>query len=263
MDQRAQLIEALSRLSQNCLQVAKLLDELPIIPQPSDIVNINEKLYTTVADLTALIPVTYYKAPSFNIIEGGKVLEITMRKSALRSVSRIKQLHVVYIDHPSEINHWDNIKILKDLDSTDSNYDMILLNECVEFIPHPIQLLSQLKAKICQHGKIFIRFRPWSASHGGFLEQIGNNMPYAHILLKNCGQLSKPVVNIAIRPINTYNTYIAKAGLTVVSMQAHGYNAPLPQKLFEYVINNIWGSISTEDAKRILSVHNVDYLISK
>lgn len=263
MDQRAQLIEAFSRLSQNCMQIAKLLDELPIIPQQSEVVSINDKLYTAAAELSALIPVTRYRAPNLNITEGIKVLEITLHKSSLRTITRIKELHVVYIDRPHEVNHWDNIKILKDLDHTDNNYDMILLNECVEFIPYPINLLTQLKDKINQHGKILIRFRPWSASHGGFLEQVDNNMPYAHILLKDNGQLSKPIVNMVVRPINTYNTYIAKAGLTIVSMQTHGYLAPLPPKLFEYVINNIWGSISVEDAQRILAVHNVDYLLSK
>ena len=264
MDQRAQLIEALSRLSQNCMQVAKLLDEIPIIPQQSEVININDRLYATAAELSALIPVTYYKAPSIGITEGGKVLEIALNKSVLRTITRIKELHVVYLDKPHEVNHWDNIKILKDINHTDHNYDLILLNECVEFISSPIQMLVHLKSQLCHHGKMFIRFRPWSASNGGFLELIGNHMPYAHILLDNNGQLSRPVVNMAIRPINTYNTYIAKAGLTVVSMQAHGYQAPLPPKLFEYVINNLWGgNISAEDAKKILTVHNVDYLLSK
>lgn len=263
MDQRAQLIEALLRLSQNCMQVAKLLDEMPIVPEPSEVVSINEKLYSTAAELEALIPVTCYRPPDFKITEGNKVLEIALRKSALRTITRIKELHIVYLDSPTEINHWDNIKILKGLDHADDDYDLILLNECVEFVPHPINFLLQLKGKINQHGKVFIRFRPWTASHGGFLEQTGCYMPYAHILLNDKNHLSKPVVNLAVRPISTYNQYIAKSGLTIVSMQAHGYHAPLPAKLFDYVIKNIWGSIPTEEARKILTLHNVDYLLCK
>jgi len=261
MEHLAQLIEALHRLSNNALQVAKLIEGIPIIAPPTETVNINPKLTVSVADLTALSTVTCYNAPNCMVQEGNKVLEVALNKSKLQHNARIKSLHLIYEKDPIEVVKWDNIKILQNIDKADVDYDLIFLNEILEFMPNPINFLLSLKQKLEPNGKIFVRFRPWPASHGGFSE---DNIPYGHILLpKEQLKVQHPVVNKITRPIQTYNNYIVEAGLSIISTQIHRYTAPLPEKFFKYVTNNIWGTISEMEAKKLLAIHNIDYLLGK
>jgi hypothetical protein len=241
--------------------MAKLLDEASSLLPEQDVVRINEQLYVDTSELDVLIPITNYKRPTHNISEGTKVLEVCYNQSALSTLTRISSLHIIYIGQPLRIANWDNVKILSGISKADTDYDIIYINESYEFLTEPLNFLIELKNRLACHGKIMARFRPWSASHGGFQELIKNNMPYSHILLQN--QVLPAVLNKTIKPLQTYNSLISKSGLSIVSSQIHRYNAPLPEKLFNFVTQNLWNAISQEEAKKILAIHNVDYLLCR
>lgn len=265
MDKRSQLIEALIQLSHNCNRVAQLLESAQIFTPPDEIVQINKQLYVTVEELTALTPISSYSSPAPPIKSGNKILEVTLNESSLKTSAIINSLHILYLDAPKEPTiMWDNIKIVARIDKIDDDYDIIFINESLEFIPNPINFLIKIKSHLGQNGKVAIRFRPWSASHGGFQALANVYTPYAHILSETYPQLGiKPIVNKAVRPLQTYSSYIAKSGLSIVSNQIHRHNVPIPTKIFGHIISNLWGDIIKEDAYKILAIHNVDYLLCR
>lgn len=266
MDQRSLLIEALTQLSINCNRVAQLLESTPIFQPPDEIVQINKQLNVNAEELATLMPITTYRTPPVPIKEGTKVLEITLNESSLKNCPRIKALHLLYQDTPKESNIlWDNIKILSSVDKIDDDYEIVYINEALEFISDPINFMIKIKSHLGPNGKLFIRFRPWSASHGGYQALANVYTPYAHILTHSAyTQLGiKPIANKVFRPIQTYSNYISKAGFSIISTQIHRSNTSIPPNIFEYICQSLWGDIIREDARKILAIHNVDYLLCK
>jgi hypothetical protein len=243
------------------LKIAKLLENSKVIPPPDEIIQINDRTFVNSTELLSLQSIIAYKRPKPLLdCRYLKVLEFTRNISELKSDTSIKSLHLIYHNYSHDPCKWDNIKILDNINNSDNNYDIIVFNEYLEMIERPINLLTTVRNKLNPNGKIFIRFRPWSASNGGFQEDHNIYLPYAHILTKEFK--AESINNKVVRPLQTYNRYLTESGLSIISQFQHRYHSPLPPRLFEIVCGNLWGSIPREDAARILLIHNVDYLLS-
>lgn len=105
------------------------------------------------------------------------------------SESRIINARKYYEDHPQR----ENIKFvyadIYDVTSEDvGTYDLIMMRDVIEHIPHQEKFMAYVKQFLKPSGKFFLGFPPWYMPFGGH-QQICHNkflskLPYYHILPK-------------------------------------------------------------------------------
>lgn len=258
------LIEALIQLSEQCLTTAKLLESSihEIVPVSETILNISEDHSLTLEDFEAW-PSIHYIAPKPNInIDKCNVLEYNAGLSTPISFSlNIDDIHLISDKFQSTENM--HIKHIAGLDSLSELYDFAIVCESLEFSRTPIYVLNKIKSHLRQNGMMFIRFRPWSSMDGGF-QSTYFNKAYAHLVCDL--EHNQDVVYKVIRPISTYENLFKKCGFTIISRQVH--NAKVDpfftnnQHILDLLIKT-WNGIRKEEALKILSTTNIDYVVSK
>ena len=284
MDETIQLINALVSLSQQCAKVAKLLDNIkPVIkpinipalesaalPPPTNDINLDEYASWPEAGINGL-GTTWSSLSEVKCqrikhdFTGSSILEVVAgtsvpvghqwrdTKVSLLSLSRD-------FFHPLP----PNVKIYSSIEEIQCVYDTVLICESLEFVAKPFFLLSQLRLRLKEDGKIFIRFRPWPASNGGFQEG-SCNKAYAH-LLKDLPSNDDVKFKI-LRPLTVYDAAIRQAGFNIVSRLVH-HEIVDPffindNRLLNAIIERTWPDMSKSEAIKLLSISNVDLILTR
>jgi len=281
MDDTIQLINALVSLSQQCAKVAKLLDNIkPIVkthipsmeavtrPSTNDIdfdqysswpeAGISE-LGTTWASLSE-VKCQRVK----HDFTGSNILEVVAGTSVPIGHqwrdTKVSLLSLNRYFHPIP----PNIKIYSSIEEIQGVFDTILICESLEFVAKPFYLLSQLRLRLKEDGKIFIRFRPWPAANGGFQEE-SCNKAYAH-LVKDLPSNDDVKFKI-LRPLTVYDATIRQAGFNIVNRLIH-HEIIDPffandDRILSAIIDRTWPDMSKSEAIKLLSISNVDLTLTR
>jgi hypothetical protein len=266
MDRRTELIEALLSLGKQCDKVAKLLtedivgdirDDTLLTPFPHTDLCLDLATYETwptAATCTKAID-RYYQDSHGLVLDDLRILEYSIGPSWPVSVHhRHARIDLITDDFKFNTSQPENVRIIHQQDL--GQYDIGIFWETLEFCVNPLLLLTQLK-KHCK--KLIIRFRPWTSRDGGF-QSAHYNRAYAHLV----SDIDTEVKFKVVRPLQTYEALLAKAG---VATQERQINGKTPEDFFtndnflSIVIARTWGTLRKEEALRIMTTQTVDYTV--
>lgn len=138
-----------------------------------------------------------------------------------------------------------------------TDYDVGVIWESLEFSKDPITWLQAFKK--CCH-KIYIRFRPWTSRDGAFMSGTLNKA-FAHLVM----DLDHEVRFKAVRPLATYDSLIKGVGMPI---EERKINTSQPDTFFttneeimRVLRERTWGTISFDQAIKIMATDSVDYVI--
>ena len=170
----------------------------------------------------------------------------------------------VSIDTDSNPFWHKNDRICRKYDELDSDYDMLIINESLEFSEDPANLLLHLKSYLKPMGKIFVRFKPWTSINGGYQKSYCNKA-YAHLLVDL--ERNKDIKFRPLRPLATYEQIFKDLGLLVVSKNLSSVPPSeiitQNEEIINKIVSNTWGqgNIDKATAISIMSTTSVYYLL--
>jgi hypothetical protein len=270
-----ELSNALAELADACSRVSKLLKTANLQTPVSAPVSISNKLhFLDSIELNKLPLANYTFAIPHQFGHVSKALELitdTFNKSSLIAHIPADAYHIVYQGCKPEPGYNKNLRICDSLQDTDTDYDLIIANESLELTGDAPATLATLTNRLNKGGKLYVRFRPWSSPNGGFQSSIGMNLAYAHVLSEiyhngynnESDQVAvKPCINNkVITPLATYAEWIHQAGLSIITQHINRKVIYFKPAIEQIIIKNIW-PVSVE-AKKIMNIHSIDYILSK
>ncbi len=154
-----------------------------------------------------------------------------------------------------------NIKLLTALDT--DVYDLIIINQTMEFTKTPLELLKSIKNNLNKKSKVWIKFRPWTSIDGGF-QSVYFNRAFAHLACDL--QHNDEILFKSIRPIATYESLLKSAGLVILSREITSSQLPpmlhTGSEVLQAICKRTWGTIREQDALQILKTQSIEYLVS-
>jgi hypothetical protein len=270
MDKRLELIDALLTLGRQCERVAKLLsadvvgptDQSPVlIPIPASDRSVDPDNYgewPPATDISQDFSTVARKASAdIQSLDHLRILEYSIGPTYPISVHHKEaRVDLITDDYKFTGLQPSNTRILNSFKEAGTGYDVGIAWETLEFNADPVIVLTELKQR-CK--KILVRFRPWSSRAGAFAHR---NPAFAHLAQPTDHHVRFKVV----RPLATYEGLFAKLGLTVHERKV----ASVPvedffhqtDEVLEVIIGRTWGTISPEDAYRIMATDTIEYLVS-
>jgi 2-polyprenyl-3-methyl-5-hydroxy-6-metoxy-1,4-benzoquinol methylase len=155
----------------------------------------------------------------------------------------------------------DNIQEVKQ-----HTYDIILLYDVLDYCDDPVAVLTTIKQLAHTGTRIHIRTHPWCSRHGGNY-YLKTNKAFVHLVLdalelQKIGIQSSSPPKHLLDPLESYRTFFAQAGLTIVSetpvitpVEDFFFSTPIIRKR----IKNLWDD--PVNIQEIMSVDFVDYLV--
>jgi hypothetical protein len=169
------------------------------------------------------------------------------------------------IDTDSSCPFWrKDDRICRKYEELNTGYDMLIINESLEFSEDPTNLLLNLKSYLKPHGKIFIRFKPWTSINGGYQKSYCNKA-YAHLLADL--ERNKDIKFRPLRPLAAYEQMFKELGLLVASKNLSSVPPSeiitQNEEIMNTIISNTWGhdNIDKATAVSIMSTTSVYYLL--
>lgn len=252
MHKHAELIETLRELSHISSKLATMLespegilrsDPIVIGIPPCHIV-VDVDRYTNWPLATA--------APAFESINGGTCLAVVRGESTLPIESLNTHVDIICDNLPSRLPL--NYSIVRS-DEADGPYDHCVLYETLEFCTIPESVLQTVRRKMKSGGKIHIRFRPWTACNGGFID---NKLAFVHLAT----DASNSVINKVTKPLATYEQLLSGCGMSTIRRQVHStYVDAFFDELMPTIMERTWSSISKDEARKIMAITAVDYVL--
>lgn len=253
-----EIIDELIRFGDQCHKLARTLEKSLNTHKPvnDEAVSITHTLLKL--DDYKLWPTVNTGFPKFNFnINGLSVLQIHNHNEIILSDTKqtiLSQYH----------GHDSNYKICRDFTDLSDQFDILIINQALEYMDDPYCFLRQCLDYLKPNAKLWIRLRPWSSQNGGFHHN-QLNKAYAHITSEI------PITNLikyrVVKPLFTYENLISKLNLQILNKQIHhkfvdNFFMSNPGVL-STIINNLWGSMNTDEALKIMSIDTVTYLLSK
>lgn len=100
-------------------------------------------------------------------------------------------------------------------------YDIILLQDVLDHVEKPVEILKKIKGILNKNGKVYIRNHPWCSRHGSHIyTQI--NKAFVHLIFDEAelsrvgGFINEPTAKI-YQPLPTYRQWISDAGFKIFS----------------------------------------------
>ncbi|MDD2622869.1 MAG: class I SAM-dependent methyltransferase [Bacteroidales bacterium] len=161
---------------------------------------VDRKLYFYEQTFTTNKYVIPYIQQFFPINENTKVLEIGcgeggnlkpfLDKNCLCTgidinEAQIENAKTFYEDHPNKQNIEFIASDIYKVDSKDRTYDLIMLRDVIEHIPHQEVFMQYVKHFLAPGGVLFFGFPPWQNPFGGHQQVCQSKlskMPYIHLL---------------------------------------------------------------------------------
>jgi hypothetical protein len=143
-----------------------------------------------------------------------------------------------------------------------NNQSVIIADEVFEFSNDPGGDIKELMNKLVPYGKLYIRFRPWTACHGGF--QHPSQDPYGHLLAPE----EYPLIKMRmLRPRQTYNNLLKPFEKKIITRRVvHSAILndvkPILRTLSEKLFDNVFKD-GQPPMFIIGAIQNVDYVLQK
>lgn len=256
MDKRAQLAEALHQLAHWSTKTANLLDaidyqrEEPItMGTPPCSISVLPQYHGDWPYISAKVP------PLVEYDLDGECLLVMRGASCEPSINFIGRVEVStdhYTALPYETVH---------IGETDTRYDNCVFHESLEFCADPLEQLRAVRPLLKKDGRIYIRFRPWTAPNGGFQQEYGRSH-LAHVHLA-CDLGPCPVVRVT-RPNATYESIMSRLGMKVIHRQVHSWPVePFVRnpEIWDVIKKRTWTNITDAEAASIMRTVAVDYVL--
>lgn len=278
MNNTIEIINALLLLSEQCKRTAKLLSANPLseltpetelfkLPNSSKAIDIQEfELWPEAIQHNGHCSLVLSKLQAHDIgynFSNASIIEYSNGPSVpIGYMFNNTQVELICNSYKfGSDNQPENVKIIGSFDEAVGPYDVGIIYESLEFDENPVLTLLKMKRLIKPHGKMFIRFRPWSSRDGGF-QSNHFNKAFAHLLM----DLESDVKSKVVRPIAKYESFLNAAKLRILGRRiksTHPDDYITTNKEFmDVLISRTWGSIGIHEAVKIMSTTAVDFLVS-
>ncbi len=169
---------------------------------------------------------------------------------------RAKQIDLITDGYKFQGEQPQNVRIIH-YGQHKPSYDVGVIWESLEFTKDPAIWLQAFKK--CCH-KIYVRFRPWTSRDGAFMSGTLNKA-FAHLTMEMDHEVRFKVV----RPLASYESLIKSVGMPIEERRV---NTTQPDTFFttneeimRVIRERTWGTISFEQAIKIMATDSVDYVL--
>lgn len=255
MNKELELAEALMDLSRAAERASKLLSQRSISQPKSQAVPKPGRSTNTIDHLEyPEWPEASFSEMEFELSLNNKIALEVSKKTVISALhSNAQRIDLVTPEYPFD-SQPQNIKIVGKDEFSANRYDLGILYETLEFEKSPEALLLLLKT-CCR--KICLRMRPWTSRNGAFL----NKKAFAHLVSPS----NHEVEFVVTRPLASYESLFTTVGLIIEQRRIGTSQIDTFFKERETILNTIigrvWDDIDREQAMKILSINNVDYVL--
>lgn len=257
MDRRLEMMEALTDLSRASQRVARLISE-GVLGEFKD-----ETILTALGDSRETIDIAKFADwPAATTRIHRDPLDFTdmdvleLCTGPQMPVVTAHQIDLITDGWKFEDDQPQNVRIVH-YGQYQKQYDVGVIWESLEFTKDPAKWLDAFK-RCCR--KVYVRFRPWSSRNGAFMSSTLNKA-YAHLAMDMDHEIRFKVV----RPLATYDTLIKSIGMPI---EERRINTIQPETFFttneeimRVIRERTWGTISFDNAIKIMTTESVDYVL--
>lgn len=257
-----EIVDELMKFGDNCHRLARLLEDLMSkqFNQPPSTGDTIEHIQYLDINMYPLWPSIKLKNPQFDLnTKQCKVLQYQCGKGSI--LNNLECLSNSILSE--QCDYLDNTIICRSATDLTDSYDILIINESLEFCEDPRSVIKSIMPHLKHNAKIWIKFRPYTSICGGFHQSIIDKA-YAHLVLDL--HSNQDIKMKAVRPLHTYENLIKSCGLQVLNRKVVS-NSPdnffiSSSAIMSTIIRNTWKLIDIEEAIKILSTESVTYLLS-